>query len=54
VESPAQRYRQSSRTAAVQTDPPAGAVFSRFVAQLERHQRLLSGAERRPSMAEVA
>lgn len=53
VESPAQRYRQSS-AAATRTEQPAGAVFSRFVAQLNRHQSLLSGAERRTSMAEVA
>ena len=53
VESPAQRYRQS-REAAIQAEPPAGAVFSRFVAQLNRHHSLLSGAERRTSLAEVA
>ena len=35
-------------------EPPAGAVFSRFVAQLDRHHSLLSGAERRTWIAEVA
>lgn len=52
VHSPAERYRQSQDARAATTAPAA--ALSRFAERLDRHQSLLSGAERRRTLAGVA